>query len=220
MHVVDVQLLNVASGDADSLLAELLPLIESLPFPIWRGRAKKAKHIGVIPVLNAMFRVKLQALQWRLGPRLVNGDVPDAMKTFCGQRVTLEVQFGNTSRAAEDVLKFMALADAKAADMFVHIAYDSGTANVCADGVATGDHFRALVRQAGWRYADVPTVAITISQEGESRVDVATLGIPVEALEQGRNPQLADEIAATLIAGERILPSRRVRPAVQADLFC
>ncbi len=204
-----VALANMA--DVEAITAELRAIVASIPFPIWPGRAKHAKHIGVIPLINALFRMQLKAHGWSTTHVTNCGRRPDGFKQFGSIRVALEVQMANTARAAADLGKFCKLHTAGAVDLGFAILMDYQTAKLCASGVATFEGIKKLVQDGAH---SAPTYVLGISQQLTPHVDVSDMGVLPQEIKHGANPRVCDRMAANILSGK----GRVISPA-QGHLF-
>ncbi len=140
-----VALTNPACVEA--ITAELRSIVASIPFPIWPGRAKHAKHLGVTALMNALFRVQLKAYGWNIKPAPTkSGRIPDACKSFGPLQVALEVQLGNHALAGSDIGKFKAMHQLGETNLSCGIFMDRRTADMCARGLATFEKVNRLVK--------------------------------------------------------------------------
>lgn len=199
---------------------ELLEVCQAVPFPVWPGKAKNAQHIGSIPVLNAMFRHLLNDRGWQVEKRLHTGNVVDAYKVFDGLRVMVEVQMANGSRLDSDLVKYMVCVDESAADLCVSLVLDRKTAELCASGVAYFEAFDSRTSQLK-RLSGIPILGIGLSQESAPRVDVGSMGISPQDIEQGRSAKLCDDLAALVLKDQLSRPTQIVLPprVEQTSLF-
>ncbi|GBG14321.1 uncharacterized protein NMK_1919 [Novimethylophilus kurashikiensis] len=174
------------------ILQQLSAIVDSVPFPVWPGYAKLPEHIGNIPALNALFAAQLKAHGWRVGHPLATGDIPDAYKEVAGARVAVEIQCANIARDEADIVKFMRLAEANQADVFVRIALAHETGALFAKGIATPEHFCRSIERLGSRYAGVPTISISMGHHGVAQEDFSGYGIAVQELKHcSSHPRLA-----------------------------